>query len=70
MAKRQIFEYPGEILWYSRDIDWYLENDPYGLNKDICSRYIKESADNKLHLEQLLNDSYRVAVAIAARGFN
>ena len=40
MAKRQIFEYPGEILWYSRDIDWYLENDPYGLNKEICSRYI------------------------------
>ena len=66
MAKRQIFEYPGEILWYSRDIDWYLENDPYGLNKEICSSYINESADNKLHLEQLLNDSYRVAVAIAA----
>ena len=29
MAKRQIFEYPGEILWYSRDIDWYLENEEW-----------------------------------------
>ena len=68
MARRQIYEYPGEILWQSRDREWYLDNDPEGINKKICHYFIDISDEFKKQseLDEILNNSYRVAVAIAS----
>ena len=43
MARRQIYEYPGEILWQSRDLEWYLDNDPEGINKAIINLCVELS---------------------------
>lgn len=68
MARRQIYEYPGEILWQSRDREWYLDNDPEGINKAIINLCVELSKlyDGIGKPEELLDNSYRVAVAIAS----
>lgn len=68
MARRQIYEYPGEILWQSRDLEWYLDNDPEGINKKICHFFVDISDEFKKQsgLDEILNNAYRVAVAIAS----
>lgn len=68
MAKRQIYEYPGELLWQERELDWYLENDPDGINIAIINLHT-ELSHTKYDMgkpEQLLDNTYRVAIAIAA----
>ena len=68
MAKRQIYEYPGELLWQERELDWYLENDPDGINIAIINLHTELSQNNydMGKPEQLLDNTYRVAIAIAA----
>ncbi|MDD5825855.1 MAG: hypothetical protein PUD14_08205 [Prevotellaceae bacterium] len=68
MAKIQIYEYPGRILWHERELDWYLKNDPDGINIAIANLCVELSkTHNEINKpEILLDEAYRVAIAIAA----
>ena len=67
MARRQIYEYPGEILWQSRDREWYLDNDPEGINKKIC--HIWSHSYGRVFISILLYDKLQIIFKIEWIGF-
>lgn len=67
MTHRQIYEYPKELLWHSRSIKWYLENDPNGLHKDMADTLyaMRKEGRNIGDISKVINDAYSIAVIIA-----
>ena len=67
MEQRQIHEYPGELLWHKRGLDWYLDNDPQKLNKEFLDTLyeIKEIGGIIRNFEDIITDAYRIAVTVA-----
>lgn len=67
MEQRQIHEYPGELLWHKRGLDWYLDNDPQKLNKEFLDTLyeIKEIGCIIRNFEDIITDAYRIAVTVA-----
>ena len=68
MTHRQIYEYPKELLWHSRSIKWYLENDPNGLHKEMADTLfeMRKEGCNIEDIAEIINDAYRIAVIIAS----
>lgn len=68
MAKMNIYEYPGELLWQGRDLQWYLDNDPQGLNKGLADALyeIRRGGRDTGDIAEVITDAYRVAVAVAS----
>lgn len=67
MFQRKIYEYPRELLWHSRSIKWYLENDPNGLHKDMADTLyaMRKEGRNIGDISKVINDAYSIAVIIA-----
>ena len=68
MIQRPIYEYPKELLWHSRSIKWYLENDPNGLHKEMADTLfeMRKEGCNIEDIAEIINDAYRIAVIIAS----
>ena len=67
MTHRQIYEYRKELLWHTRSIKWYLENDPNGLHKDMADTLyaMRKEGRNIGDISKVINDAYSIAVIIA-----
>lgn len=67
MTHRQIYENPKELLWHTRSIKWYLENDPNGLHKDMADTLyaMRKEGRNIGDISKVINDAYSIAVIIA-----
>ena len=67
MIHRPIYEYPTELLWHPKSMKWYLENDPNGLHKLLADTLlqIRKEGYNMGNIDQVLNDSYCIAVTVA-----
>lgn len=68
MAQRQIYEYPGELLWSNKSMDWYLNNDPNGLHNDMANTLLelRKMGLNIGDIASILNGAYQLAVTVAA----
>ena len=67
MIQRPIYEYPTELLWHPKSMEWYLENDPSGLHKELADTLLQVRKEGYYmgNIEQVLNDAYYIAVTIA-----
>lgn len=67
MAHRKIYEYPRELLWHTKSMKWYFENDPNGLHKEMADTLLKirKEGRNIGDIVQILNDAYCLAVTVA-----
>ena len=67
MIQRPIYEYPTELLWHPKSMEWYLENAPNGLHKGLADTLlqIRKEGVNIGNIEQVLNDAYCIAVTVA-----
>lgn len=68
MARIRIYEYPGELLWHSREHNWYLDNDPSGINLALTEKLyeVKQMFPDEIDdYSKYLNEAYRLTVAVA-----
>lgn len=68
MARIRIYEYPGELLWHSREHNWYLDNDPSMINLALTEKLyeVKEMFPNEIdEYSTFLDEAYRMTVAVA-----
>lgn len=67
MARIRIYEYPGELLWHSREHNWYLDNDPSGINLALTEKLyeVKEMFPDEIdEYSTFLDEAYRLTVAV------
>ena len=67
MARIRIYEYPGELLWHSREHNWYLDNDPSGINLALTEKLyvVKQLFPNEIDdYSAFLDEAYRLTVAV------
>lgn len=68
MARIRIYEYPGELLWRSREHNWYLDNDPSWINLALTEKLyeVKQMFPEEIDdYSKYLNEAYRLTVAVA-----
>lgn len=68
MARIRIYEYPGELLWHSREHNWYLDNDPSGINLALTEKLYVVKQLFPVEIDDysaFLDEAYRLTVAVA-----